>query len=152
MILALVMVYEYFPGAKTLYDAHLKEGQVKAGHFSRGLSGPVASSSSSSSPGEETYGPGVPERTLWSYICQIASAIKVVHDAGYAVRMIDPTKVLLTGKNRYVLLCRSFTWLTRGIGLGLARVEGSIYCFMVSLKNRVIWIIYSKKIFVRLGG
>jgi len=31
---------------------------------------------------------------------QIANAIKVVHDAGLAVRMIDTTKVLLTGKNR----------------------------------------------------
>ena len=39
---------------------------------------------------------------MWTYVVQIANAIKVAHDAGLAVRMIDATKVLLTGKNRYI--------------------------------------------------
>ena len=43
----------------------------------------------------------VSERTMWTYVVQIANAIKVAHDAGLAIRMIDATKVLLTGKNRY---------------------------------------------------
>lgn len=43
----------------------------------------------------------MPERTLWSYIIQLASAIQEVHDAGLAVRVMDPTKILVTGKNRY---------------------------------------------------
>ena len=42
----------------------------------------------------------IEERTLWSYIVQIASAIKAVHERGLAVRMIDVTKILVTGKNR----------------------------------------------------
>jgi PAB-dependent poly(A)-specific ribonuclease subunit 3 len=46
----------------------------------------------------------IPERTIWSYIVQIASAIKKVHDAGHAVRMVDVSKVLLTGQNRWVFL------------------------------------------------
>jgi PAB-dependent poly(A)-specific ribonuclease subunit 3 len=43
----------------------------------------------------------IPERTMWSYITQIAIAIKTVHEAGQAVRMIDATKMLVTGKNRF---------------------------------------------------
>ncbi|KAI9435510.1 hypothetical protein H4582DRAFT_2079614 [Lactarius indigo] len=44
--------------------------------------------------------PHVPERTLWSYIIQIAGAMKAAHDQGLAVRMIDVTKVIVTGRNR----------------------------------------------------
>jgi PAB-dependent poly(A)-specific ribonuclease subunit 3 len=46
----------------------------------------------------------LPERTLWSYIIQLASAIKTVHDRGQAVRMLDVTKILVTGQNRFVIL------------------------------------------------
>lgn len=43
----------------------------------------------------------IPEPTLWSYIVQIASAIKAVHDRALAVRHVDlVTKVIHTGKNR----------------------------------------------------
>lgn len=34
---------------------------------------------------------------------QIASAVKVVHEAGLAVRMVDATKIIVTGKNKCVL-------------------------------------------------
>lgn len=46
--------------------------------------------------------PPVPERTLWSYIVQIASAIKEAHGRGLSVRTIDLTKILVTGQNRFV--------------------------------------------------
>jgi len=42
----------------------------------------------------------IPERTMWSYIVQIAGAIKRVHDAGYALRTIDASKILVTSQNR----------------------------------------------------
>lgn len=42
----------------------------------------------------------VPEQVLWGYIVQIASALKVVHAANLAVRCMEPSKVLLTNKNR----------------------------------------------------
>lgn len=52
-------------------------------------------------------GPGEPngpveERVLWSYVVQIANAMKEVHDAGLAFRGLDVTKVLVVGKNRCV--------------------------------------------------
>ena len=43
---------------------------------------------------------GVPERVLWSYIVQIASALKTVHNSGAAVRNLDPNRIIVTGKNR----------------------------------------------------
>ena len=42
----------------------------------------------------------VPESILWSYVCQIASALKTIHQAGLAARVLDTTKILVTGKNR----------------------------------------------------
>ena len=42
----------------------------------------------------------VPESTLWSYVCQIASALKTIHQGGLAARVLDTTKILVTGKNR----------------------------------------------------
>ncbi len=42
----------------------------------------------------------VPESTLWTYVCQIASALKTIHQSGLAARVLDTTKILVTGKNR----------------------------------------------------
>ncbi|KAK7039223.1 PAB-dependent poly(A)-specific ribonuclease subunit 3 [Paramarasmius palmivorus] len=86
---SLVVAYSYHPGAQTLFDAHLKpKTAIQNGYSGRSQSQQLTPLTS------------IPERTLWSYIIQIASAIKKVHEAGLAVRMIDPTKILLTGKNR----------------------------------------------------
>lgn len=46
----------------------------------------------------------IPERLLWSYITQIANALKAIHTSGLAARNMDPSKVLITGKNRYVVV------------------------------------------------
>lgn len=46
----------------------------------------------------------VEEGTIWSYIIQISNAMKAVHDGGMALRILDPTKVLMTSKGRYVIL------------------------------------------------
>ena len=85
-LLALVVAYIYHPRAQTLHDIHLKPKATYQNNYS----------------GHPQLPPlvAIPERTLWSYIIQIASAIKKVHEAGMAVRMIDATKILLTGKNR----------------------------------------------------
>ncbi|EJD41089.1 hypothetical protein AURDEDRAFT_115616 [Auricularia subglabra TFB-10046 SS5] len=42
----------------------------------------------------------VPEQTMWSFIIQIANALKAVHDRGLAMRTIDITKIIHSGKNR----------------------------------------------------
>ncbi|KAF7759852.1 hypothetical protein Agabi119p4_11547 [Agaricus bisporus var. burnettii] len=101
---SLLVSYAYFPDAQTLYDVHFKS--------INGAPPPPPPSSVPPSAGRRTRGPSdpasemepqnsvIPERTLWSYIVQIASAIKKVHETGNPVRMIDATKILVTGQNR----------------------------------------------------
>jgi PAB-dependent poly(A)-specific ribonuclease subunit 3 len=103
-IIALVVAYEHHPSAKTLSEEYLKHITSAA---NSGTSTPVAQPTGgrhapfgrtrTSTPPSAR----IPERTLWTYIVQIANAVKAVHDAGMAVRVLDTTKVLITGKNRY---------------------------------------------------
>lgn len=44
----------------------------------------------------------IQERQLWSFVTQIANAIKAIHNAGQSARNLDPSKILITGKNRYI--------------------------------------------------
>lgn len=77
---SLFFVYEYHPGAETL------ELKFPAGDKSR-------------------PGAFISEESLWSFIIQLVSSIKAIHDAGLAARTILASKVLLTGKNRIRLNC-----------------------------------------------
>ncbi|THU97872.1 hypothetical protein K435DRAFT_661967 [Dendrothele bispora CBS 962.96] len=88
---SLVVVYTYHANAQTLYDAYLKP---KSPSF------PQQSFLNQATGTQTPQFTPIPERTIWSYIIQIASAIKKVHEAKLAVRMIDTTKILVTGKNR----------------------------------------------------
>jgi PAB-dependent poly(A)-specific ribonuclease subunit 3 len=80
-----VVVYDYHPNAETLSNLHLRS---RPPTFQNGRLQQSKDSSLLS------------EHTLWSYIVQLASAIQTVHDAGLAVRVVDPTKILVTSKNR----------------------------------------------------
>ncbi|KAI9203946.1 uncharacterized protein BJ171DRAFT_507112 [Polychytrium aggregatum] len=76
---SLVFVYDFHPLAQTLY-------QVYFAPYPHG-------------------GPGLPERVLWSYVVQLVSCLKTIHGAGLAARVIEPSKILITGKNRIRLNC-----------------------------------------------
>lgn len=80
---SLVVVYDYHPNAQTLYEAHIKQKPAQY------LNGRLQMQSNR-----------IAERTMWSYVIQIGNAIKAAHDAGLAIRIIDPSKILVTGKNR----------------------------------------------------
>ncbi|KAF8583430.1 hypothetical protein K439DRAFT_1412181 [Ramaria rubella] len=82
---SLIVSYDYHPNATTLFDAHLKIP-------SRNHLATINSHLSATTP--------IPEPVMWSYITQIGNAVRTVHALGLAVRIIDATKVLLTGKNR----------------------------------------------------
>lgn len=85
-------MYAYHADAQTLYEAHLKPKLPTMQQTQYGRSAQLL----------VHHPTQIPERTIWSYIVQIAAAIKKVHDAGQAVRMVDVSKVLLTGQNRHV--------------------------------------------------
>ncbi|KAF8512098.1 hypothetical protein BU17DRAFT_96630 [Hysterangium stoloniferum] len=82
---SLIVSYDYHPNATTLFDAHLRISQRSHGSVMNShLSIPTP----------------IPEAVLWTYITQIGNAIRTAHSLGLAVRMVDATKILLTGKNR----------------------------------------------------
>ena len=76
---SLIFVTDYHPLSKTLAEQH--------------LCGP------NRFQGRHT-GSHIPEQVLWTYVTQIASGLKAIHSCGLAARVIDPSKILLTGKNR----------------------------------------------------
>ncbi|EXJ83649.1 PAB-dependent poly(A)-specific ribonuclease subunit pan3 [Capronia coronata CBS 617.96] len=77
---SLFIVTEYHPLSKTLAEHH---------HIGQNWQRPARSSKDQ-----------VAEPVLWSYIVQIASALKTIHSSGLAARVLDPSKILVTGKNR----------------------------------------------------
>ncbi|KAI1101425.1 hypothetical protein F4804DRAFT_343975 [Jackrogersella minutella] len=72
---SLVFVHSYHPLSKTLAEHHFPSNRY-------GRPAPV------------------PEKVLWTYLVQLASAIKAIHKAKLAARCIDISKVILTDKNR----------------------------------------------------
>lgn len=87
---ALIIVYDYHPDSITLGDEHLNpNGELP------NLHGTMP---------RRRQGMPIPERLLWSYITQIANALKAMHSTNLAARNLDPSKILLTGKNRHVAL------------------------------------------------
>lgn len=98
-----MVVYDYHPNSQTLFEAHIKS---KAPQFQNGRL--------------QAQHSRIGERTLWSYIVQIANAIKAVHDAGMAVRIIDATKILVTSENR----CDTCMSCCEGEGLLTAWLQG----------------------------
>jgi serine/threonine protein kinase len=79
---ALILVYDFHPDSTTVYDEHLNPDAPPL------------------SMGRRRQGMPIPERVLWSYVTQIANALKAVHSLNLAARNMDPSKVLITGKNR----------------------------------------------------
>jgi PAB-dependent poly(A)-specific ribonuclease subunit 3 len=77
---SLIFVTDYHPLSKTLAEHHFGTNTT-----ARGRSG---------------FTTQIPEMVLWSYVTQIASAVKTIHSNGLAARVIDITKIILTGKNR----------------------------------------------------
>jgi PAB-dependent poly(A)-specific ribonuclease subunit 3 len=77
---SLIMVTDYHPNAKSLADEHFKP--LPRYH------------------GRQAASSHVSEQTLWGYLVQIGSALKAIHGAGLAARLITPSKILLTSKNR----------------------------------------------------
>ena len=76
---SLIFVTDYHPLSKTLAEVHFPPNTRFHGRHNSGY---------------------IQEHILWSYIVQITSALKTIHSAGLAARIIDPSKILMTGKNR----------------------------------------------------
>ncbi|KAB8237275.1 PAN-complex poly(A)-binding subunit PAN3 [Aspergillus alliaceus] len=75
---SLIFVTDYHPLSKTLAEQHLGAGNRFQGRHSTHIS----------------------EQVLWGYMTQIANGLKAIHSNGLAARVLDASKVLLTGRNR----------------------------------------------------
>ncbi|GKZ79441.1 hypothetical protein CBS63078_10011 [Aspergillus niger] len=75
---SLIFVTDYHPLSKTLAEQHLGAGNRFQGR----------------------HNTHIPEQVLWGYMTQIANALKAIHASQLAARIIDPSKILLTGRNR----------------------------------------------------
>lgn len=42
----------------------------------------------------------LPESLIWRYVVQLTSALRCIHAAGLACRVMDPTKILVTDQSR----------------------------------------------------
>nr|XP_018265297.1 PAB-dependent poly(A)-specific ribonuclease subunit PAN3 [Kwoniella dejecticola CBS 10117]OBR87455.1 PAB-dependent poly(A)-specific ribonuclease subunit PAN3 [Kwoniella dejecticola CBS 10117] len=84
---SLILVYDYHPLSTTIWDEHL-------------IPNPSVAQNSNVPSGRGRTGLPIQERVLWSYITQIANALKAIHSSGLAARNLDPSKILVTGKNR----------------------------------------------------
>uniref|UniRef100_A0A8D0A3T7 PAN2-PAN3 deadenylation complex subunit PAN3 n=1 Tax=Sander lucioperca TaxID=283035 RepID=A0A8D0A3T7_SANLU len=47
----------------------------------------------------------LPESLIWAYIVQLSSALRTIHTAGLACRVMDPSKIVITGKTRLRVNC-----------------------------------------------
>ncbi|KAF2673188.1 PAB-dependent poly(A)-specific ribonuclease subunit pan3 [Microthyrium microscopicum] len=85
---SLIFVMDYHPCSSTLAEHHFP--QSAQGRNMDRFGNPV-----------RAYNPQyVSEQTLWAYMAQLASALKIIHAGGLAAQVIHPSKILLTGKNR----------------------------------------------------
>lgn len=82
----MIFIYDFHPCSVTLYNAHFTPQAQATLHAQLQAMGSNSIL--------------MPETTIWSYVTQIASSLKAVHGSGLAARNIDPSKILVTGKNR----------------------------------------------------
>jgi PAB-dependent poly(A)-specific ribonuclease subunit 3 len=77
---SLLFITDYHPCSETLSEHHVQRS-YRNGHHKGNMH-------------------TISEHVLWSYIVQIASALKPIHSSGLAARIIHPSKILITSKNR----------------------------------------------------
>lgn len=105
---AIIFVYDFHACSTTLYEAHLSPlsalppnpwshpSHLQHTHAPFRSRHPTQLGVASTGGA----GAGIAERVLWSYIVQIGSVIKAVHNAGLAVRNLEVNRILVTGANR----------------------------------------------------
>ncbi|RUS34651.1 hypothetical protein BC938DRAFT_479338 [Jimgerdemannia flammicorona] len=106
---SVVFVYDYHPCSSTLFNKYFS----------------IQAQSSGLTPSQPPGGNvNIPEKTLWSFITQLTSSLKTIHSAGLAARVIEPSKILLTSKNRIRLnCCGIFDMLQYDGGQNVARFQ-----------------------------
>lgn len=95
---SLVFSYDFHAGAETMYSRHFNDPTADS-YFTKRKWGPHEP------PPPRQHAGLLPESLIWAYIVQLSSALRTIHTAGLACRVMDPSKILITGKTRLRLNC-----------------------------------------------
>ena len=99
---SIVFVYDFQPLAVTVYEAHLSPlASLPPNPWSTNpTTHQLSHNTNNQFRSRSTPGGGLIERVLWSYIIQLCSVIKTIHSNGLAVRNVEPSRVIISSKNR----------------------------------------------------
>ncbi|XP_069058307.1 PAN2-PAN3 deadenylation complex subunit PAN3 isoform X2 [Pleurodeles waltl] len=95
---SLVFAYDFHAGAETMMSRHFNDPGADA-YFTKRKWG------QHDGPLPRQHAGLLPESLIWAYIVQLSSALRTTHTAGLACRVMDPTKIIITGKTRLHLNC-----------------------------------------------
>ena len=115
---SVVFVYDFHPNAVSVYHAHLSPlASLPPNPWSNNNN----QFRTRPNPPLQPNGPGgLVERVLWSYIVQLSSVIKTIHASGLAVRNLDPSRVIISSKNRIRISgCGIMDVISHEQGIGL---------------------------------
>jgi len=121
---SIIFVYDFYPGAETLMAKHFSNSSSLPGNppfmdpYGYGNDGPRPSPYGPTGGMRSTRNRGnvnnflnqqnngmLPEPLIWTYVVQLTSALRTIHQAGLACRTLDPTKIIVTNNARILLNC-----------------------------------------------
>lgn len=93
--------HSYHPGSETLLNKHFSIDQPGyLDPFTNDKSTPMPYSYQKNNLLRHQQTNKLPEPLIWNYIIQLTSALRLIHSNALACRSLDPTKIILTSKNR----------------------------------------------------
>ncbi|KAF7213893.1 PAN2-PAN3 deadenylation complex subunit PAN3 isoform X1 [Nothobranchius furzeri] len=95
---SLVFSYDFHAGAETMFSRHFNDPAADS-YFTKRKWG------QHEPPPPRQHAGLLPESLIWAYIVQLSSALRSIHTAGLACRVMDPSKILITGKTRLRVNC-----------------------------------------------
>ncbi|KAG8136841.1 hypothetical protein E2320_005413, partial [Naja naja] len=95
---SLVFAYDFHAGGETMMSRHFNDPSAD-GYFTKRKWG------QHDGPLPRQHAGLLPESLIWAYIVQLSSALRTIHTAGLACQVMDPTKILVTGKTRLRVNC-----------------------------------------------
>ncbi|KAF0298845.1 PAN2-PAN3 deadenylation complex subunit PAN3 [Amphibalanus amphitrite] len=96
---SVVMVYDFLPAAETLMARHFSQPPQLNG-FADPFQDPSIPRPYSAQKNAvlRQQNALIPEPLIWSYVIQLTGALRQVHSSGLACRVLDPSKILVTGE------------------------------------------------------
>nr|CAB3264644.1 PAB-dependent poly(A)-specific ribonuclease subunit PAN3-like [Phallusia mammillata] len=86
---SLIFAHDYHAGAETMMSRHFQNPNNNYASKAKWNGGTTRQNAGL-----------LPESLIWTYVVQLTSALRCIHAAGLACRVMDPTKILITDKSR----------------------------------------------------